>query len=110
MAKRNPYAASLRTNPQFRGKATSKTAAERVKKGDGWDREAKHKGRRDHDDPTTFQLGDDIEYEGKEGIVKNPNGPEDLIGITVDGEYSLVPADKLKIIEESLQRLRELSK
>ena len=104
---RNPHATVL-ADPQFRSRAT-KTSKERAKQKDGWDREAKHKTRQDDDAPT-LQLGDRIEYEGKEGMVKTPNGPADLVGIGIDGDYKLVPIDKLKVIEESLARLRELSR
>lgn len=103
---RNPYAASVVT-PKYKTRV-AKSGKEREKQRDGWDRAAKHKGR--EIDPT-LQLGDTIEYKGQDGIIKTADGPGDLIGITVDGAYKLVAADKLTLkLEESLARMRELSR
>ncbi len=121
--KRNPFAAQLQTNRQFRPKV-AKSALERAKHRDGWERVAKYK--------TTaleieafeegFQIGDEVsvpvevEQDGekrtvtKKGMIKNPKAPLGMVGLTVDGQYELVQADKVKLIAESLARMIELSK
>lgn len=70
-----------------------------------------------------FQVGDRVKVkvkvednngktkvEDKEGIVKEPNAPRGLLGITVDGKYSLVEPQHATIIEESLSRMRKLAR
>lgn len=125
---RNPYQASL-GKPQYQPKV-SKSGKEREDQRDGWNRGGKHKTKpRDieideeaeqEQKTLTLQLGDEVKYEGdgkqddkelmgKEGLVKNPDAHYGQIGIVFDGQYSLVSPNKLKMIEESLERLRVLS-
>ncbi len=106
MGTRNPMAGALSDRKYHQ--RVAKSGKERAEQKDTWDRGAKHKGHRDGG--PDLQLGDTIEYENKEGIVKTPNGPADLVGVSIDGAYRLLPAEKLKRIEESLERMRELSK
>ncbi len=112
MGTRNPYASSLRKG-QYQ-KRIEKSTQEKQRQRDSNDRKAKHKGRHFNDDGSHWQLGDNVEYEGKEGIIKQPRGPEGLLGVAVDGEYMLIHSDddklKLKKIDESLQLMRDLSK
>lgn len=63
-----------------------------------------------HDLGEDFQIGDAVKYGDEEGMVKNPKAPQDTVGITIGGKYALVPEDDLELIEESLARMRELSK
>lgn len=119
MKKRNPYVASLH-RPEYRTRV-AKNAFDREKQRDKFDRSAKHKGNplRDFDDLNEeLQIGDNVEYvsddnkklKGKKGLVKNPLGPAGMVGAVFDGQYTLVDADKLKIIEESLQTMRDLAR
>lgn len=116
---RNPYAGSL-SKPQYQPKV-SKSSKERASQRDGWSRDGKHKSKTrnielEEDDSPSLQLGDEVKYvgddedlKGKEGLVKLPNSHYGQVGVTFDGAYTLVDADKLEIIEESLQRLRMIS-
>lgn len=107
-------------NGLFRPKV-GKTAQEHADKRDPYNRGAKHKAldgyEDDYDDlDEGFQIGDRAIYgetdddEGEECLIKNPNGPLDLVGISVGGKYTLVPEDKLKLISEAITRMNELSK
>jgi hypothetical protein len=96
---RNPYAGML-SRPEYQPRVVI-SEKEKKKTQDGWNRKAKHK--------KVFQLGDTVEFDGKEAIVKNPNGPDDMIGIAVDGAYTLVQADTLSMLEETIQKMRNLT-
>ena len=108
---RNPYVALLH-DPIFRQRVVENNEFTK----DAWSRKAKHPKKReeeiennDEGENPTIQLGDNIEYQGKEGIVKVPQGPQDMVGIAVDGEYLLVDASDIKVIEESIARMVQLS-
>lgn len=117
---RNPYVAVVR-DPKgpFREKA-AKSGAEREAQRDRFSRNAKHKGKIiDEEIAEAFQHGDTVELEvkGKDGkpvtktgMVKNPKAPMGLVGLTLDGEYALIPEEDLKLVIESLARMIELSK
>lgn len=121
--KRNPFAAQLQTNGQFRPKV-AKSASDRAKQRDGWERVAKYKttALAVDDLEESFQIGDEVtvpvetEKDGKKttvtkkGMVKNPKAPLGMVGLTIDGQYTLVHEDKVKLIAESLARMIELSK
>lgn len=96
---RNPHAGVL-SRAEFRPRV-EKTAKEKAEIQSGGTRKAKHK--------KVFQLGDTVEYQGDEAVVKNPNGPDDLVGISIDGVYTLAHADQLEMLEESLRKMREIS-
>ena len=108
---RNPYVALLH-NPLFK----QRIVENQEKTKDSWSRKAKHPKKKEEDldvsnepSDTIFQLGDNVRFDGKDGIVKVPNGPLDMVGITTDGEYLLLDPSELEIIEENISRMRKLS-
>ncbi len=113
---RNHLAVAVR-NPQgpFRQKA-AKSDAERAEQRDRFSRHAKYKASpedfdmEDENLDEGFQVGDEVRHKGKTGMVKNPKAPLGMVGLTIDGQYALVPEDQIELIEESLRRMRELSK
>lgn len=56
----------------------------------------------------TVVLGDDVlvgkkdDKKPREGIVKIPDGPGDTVGVLVDGELEIVPADEVKVVKEDV--------
>lgn len=123
MKKRNPHASVL-TKPEFRPRV-AKSAYDRAKQRDTFERGAKYRASPldDFEDDIVeedLQIGDNVEYvgddeklkkelKGKTGLVKNPLGPAGLVGTVFDGIFSLIPEDKLKIIEENLTQMRRLT-
>ncbi len=107
MGKRNPIARMLRENPVYRSQV-AKSTDERTKQADQWDRSAKHKSR--HHSVEDLQIGDEVRHDGEEAMVKQPAGPEGMVGITVDGEYNLVPGDAIEVMEENIALMRLLCK
>jgi hypothetical protein len=111
---RNPFVKSVRDPKGIYREKTAKSTAEREDQRDPFSRNAKYKaGVEDFDMSDIeegFQFGDPVEHKGQKGKVKVPNGPMNMVGITIDGEYALVPEDELKLLTESLARMIELSK
>ncbi len=121
ISKRNPIAKALR-DPSLRARR-GKSTEERADQRDQWSRNAKYKKNDPIVEASKFQIGDDVkvpvdkkkkkgekrEKGHDEGMVKTPNGPADLVGVTVDGKYCLYHEDELTLIQESLQRLWDLS-
>ena len=62
----------------------------------------------------SFQVGDKVtvsdsaiqrildKAESKKAIVNNPNGPNDTVGIMLDGKYYLVDLDEISLVLESI--------
>jgi hypothetical protein len=59
--------------------------------------------------PELYQVGDTVDVSGEEGIVKEPNAPRGLLGIAINGKYSLVEPEDVKLVTETMNRLRQLS-
>lgn len=95
---RNPHAGVL-SRPEYR-KKVEKSAKEKSEVRDGWNRKGKHR--------KTFQIGDTVEYLDKNAIVKKPNGPENMVGITQDGVYHLAHQEEISMLEESVNRMFQL--
>lgn len=104
----------------FRQKA-AKSGAERADQRDQFSRNAKYKvqPRKIDLEEEAFQHGDAVNVKmvddkgkpvTKKGMVKIPKAPLGMVGLTVDGQYALVPEDKVTLIAESLARMIELSK
>lgn len=123
MKKRNPHVAVLR-KAEFRPRV-AKNVYDRAKQRDPFERGAKYpvSPLDDLEDDIVeedLQIGDNVEYvgddkklkkelKGKTGLVKNPLGPAGLVGTVFDGIFTLIPEDKLKIIEENLMQMRRLT-
>jgi hypothetical protein len=109
MKKRNLAAYQLRTNGAFKPKR-AKSTEEREDQRDQWSRNGKYKNRGEAMDES-YQIGDTVKLKnGKEGMIKNPNGPLNMLGISVDGKYGLIDEDDIECLAECFARLHELSK
>ena len=50
-----------------------------------------------------FNIADEVKYKGKDGIVKIPDGPNDSVGIIIDGELKMVDRRKVSFGKASKQ-------
>lgn len=104
----------------FREKV-SKNSADRMEQRDRFSRKAKHKAipeevYMDEDQEQTIQIGDTVSVDGREGMVKDPDAPYGMIGVSFDGTYELVDPnggskiDLVRQIDEALEDMSRLSK
>lgn len=124
--RRNPIAYDLAATPKYRKRVNDTDSQSKFhtdeKKG-SWSRDAKHKGKsldEGYDGPTTFyefyQVGDKVDIEDGplkdlllkakkknkkvDATIREPNGPANTVGITIDGEFHLIDEDDIKLITE----------
>ena len=72
-------------------------------KGDGDKKKSSKKSHKEYKDaPYDPNLGDDVRIGEEEGIVKIQNGPNNTMGVTIDGEMTMVKKNDVNKLEEGI--------